>query len=505
MSSKDHGQGGASPLRQLCPHRSHKRKKRTISTEAATYTRQHLHRACKLVLEDTGECFFRMQKELNEMLKPRRKRLPKLPPEIWIKIFGYITQYRQYPFMLNGPLVCKYWYDLCRDPSLWTYVRVPYGGCYWNKRTDPFLMWMAKNRLAPCKEIDLTGWDITTLAVHELAKNCPRLEVVNLSYCTKVNKDIVEYLTRHCPNITTLDLSHTSNDLVSISSMTGIVERYNSQLLSLNLSGNLMHGFHWLINAICEQCPNLEVLSVYYCRVDVLALDVERLQSSLLQLRSLNLGYLLATSVNIEEKPSYLSPGFKSLEDLCIAVGPPCDFRKPLPVNDNFIERMVLASRQLKSLDVRGAERYSIQTLLKLPCPDLEKLVLGIRVIDDPRGLPHLVKQWRHSLTELVLSYSSFCMCDVTCAVNCLVSSENRVLHRIELENMDVEMPLIRAICDNCPNLKTVNLQKCFLLPKKLRRLFFNKTRIDNFRYLVSYFCKQMNINRGGCVHCHCH
>ncbi|CAL1545591.1 unnamed protein product, partial [Lymnaea stagnalis] len=101
--------------------------------------------------------------------------------------------------------------------------------------------------------------------------------------------------------------------------MTTIIEHFNSQLLSLNLSGNLMHGFYRVIDAICENCSNLEMLAINYCRADVLTLDIERLQRSLPALKTLNMGYILSSNINIEEKPSYLSPGFQSLEDLSIA------------------------------------------------------------------------------------------------------------------------------------------------------------------------------------------
>lgn len=65
-----------------------------------------------------------------------------------------------------------------------------------------------------------------------------------------------------------------------------------------------------------------------------------------------------------------------------------------------YVCRMVMSSRQLKSLDLRGSEHFSVQTLLKLPCPDLEKLMMGIRVIDDPRGLVELLKQVGQSCPE---------------------------------------------------------------------------------------------------------
>ncbi|CAL1545589.1 unnamed protein product, partial [Lymnaea stagnalis] len=94
---------------------------------------------------------------------------------------------------------------------------------------------------------------------------------------------------------------------------------------------------------------------------------------------------------------------------------------------------------------------------------------MGIRVIDDPRGLAELMKQWRHSLVEIVLSYSSFSLEDLTEAMTCLIQEENLVLERIELENLAVELPLIKTISWNCPNLRTINLQKCLSLPKKLR------------------------------------
>ncbi|CAG5122358.1 unnamed protein product, partial [Candidula unifasciata] len=230
-----------------------KRRKQDQSDDFSilSYSRSHLHRRCKLVIQDTGRCFFDIQRELSKSLQPRRSVLPKLPPEIWIKIFSYITSGRQYPFMIRAPLVCKQWYNLCLSPCLWTTVRVPYGGYYWMSRTDDFLIWLAKHRLAPCKEIDLTGWDITSRGIKVLTENCPKLQVINVSYCTKLSKDVAAYFTANCPYITTLDFSHTCNDLVSVIPMTMIIECYNAQLLSLNLSGNLMHGFHRVIDAIC--------------------------------------------------------------------------------------------------------------------------------------------------------------------------------------------------------------------------------------------------------------
>lgn len=81
-----------------------KRKKDVSCTDSSSvtcYTRAHLHRKCKLVIKDTGQCLFAIQRELNVTRQPRRSTLPKLPPEIWLKIFSYITSERQYPFMIR--------------------------------------------------------------------------------------------------------------------------------------------------------------------------------------------------------------------------------------------------------------------------------------------------------------------------------------------------------------------------------------------------------------------
>lgn len=65
------------------------------------YSRGHLHRNCKLVIQDTGESLFAIERQLNVSHRTKRAQLPKLPPEIWIKIFSYIIAERQYPFMIR--------------------------------------------------------------------------------------------------------------------------------------------------------------------------------------------------------------------------------------------------------------------------------------------------------------------------------------------------------------------------------------------------------------------
>ena len=62
-------------------------------------------------------------------------------------------------------------------------------------------------------------------------------------------------------------------------------------------------------------------------------------------------------------------------------------------IDSNFkSRRMIMKSGQLKSIDLRGVQDYSVATLAYLPCPDIEKITLGIGLINEPRGLPELVK-----------------------------------------------------------------------------------------------------------------
>ena len=108
MAANERNGPSTSRRRNNDTSKSKKKKNRKAKhvKEKSSYRRQHLHRACKLVIEDTGQCLFQIQSDINKIERPTNKikktiepSLPRLPPEIWIKIFSYITSYRQYPFM----------------------------------------------------------------------------------------------------------------------------------------------------------------------------------------------------------------------------------------------------------------------------------------------------------------------------------------------------------------------------------------------------------------------
>ncbi|XP_070176197.1 F-box/LRR-repeat protein 6-like isoform X2 [Littorina saxatilis] len=329
--------------------------------------------------------------------------VPHLPPELWLKIFKYYVDAEgPLPFLCRAAKGCRCWAELAAHPSLWQKVDLSYG---WLKSTDDTLKWLAHNRLSQCREVSVSGWkNLTNDAFKVLCEKCPQLEVVNLSHCGKLTSIAVSALVSNRLKLRELDLSFMPADAVSAQSLKQVATKCGAALTSLVLAGNSLVGFNLVLNAIMDNCPNLETLDLCNCRfsTDFLILNVERLQASCPSLRILRLANCKVRPNQVSQNVQAQATGFVNLHQLSCAMPVSDSPTIGNGVPDNLLARLLHKAERIQLLDLRGCTNFNPDTLLAAPALNVEQLYLSQSSVSRYSAtLRPLLMMWRHSLKVL--------------------------------------------------------------------------------------------------------
>lgn len=121
-----------------------------------------------------------------------------LPREVILNIFSFFSVVE---LNLHVIPVCKRWYDIGHDPSLWKeldFSRL-------NEIPSTSLCRIIF-RASSLKKLNLMGrLDLTTAEVAVFSQYIPLLESLNIGFCSGVNKTVIEYFLRNCPRLTKLN------------------------------------------------------------------------------------------------------------------------------------------------------------------------------------------------------------------------------------------------------------------------------------------------------------
>ncbi|KAL1214645.1 F-box protein SKIP19 [Cardamine amara subsp. amara] len=219
-----------------------------------------------------------------------------LPPELTSSILHRLGAIEM---LENAQKVCRSWRRVCKDPSMWRKIDMHYlGAMYydleimcrhaidrsqgglveidvWEFGTDELLNYIAdsssnlrKLKLAMCYPLTDEGF---TEAVVKL----PLLEDLELSYCS-LSGESLKVLGKSCPNLKTLKVNskgcrqpqnETNDNALAIAETM-------PRLCHLQLFGNGLSDTG--LNAILDNCPNLEHLDLRQCFNVKLVGDLEK-------------------------------------------------------------------------------------------------------------------------------------------------------------------------------------------------------------------------------------
>uniref|UniRef100_A0A1B6CKE6 F-box domain-containing protein n=1 Tax=Clastoptera arizonana TaxID=38151 RepID=A0A1B6CKE6_9HEMI len=416
----------------------------------------------------------------------------KIPEHVLYNIFYMVTKMEGcVPFLVRMSRVCQFWRQVAVTPSLWYHVDL---GSTWGRdraKNDLKFQWLCENRFAEVQELNLSGWSFTGIptVLDKLANSCTKLQGLGLAGLQGLSSENIKFLITNCQLLQRLDLSSINPELnnprsaVSMASLVNLAQTMGERLTHLILSNNKLAGVPQVISAIASHCPNLEVLDLANVRTvaqTTAYLHIENLQAGCSSLRVLRITNSQLALSPIPLKEQAVSQGFPNLEELSVA-GVLDGFTSQPFIDDEALQRIIKSSHKLRLLDVRGCNKVSDSSLVRIPAWDLEHIFLSgcyvTRVNDS--GLELIVQKWSHSLMEVDLAWST-ATGPLDAAVQALADQkENSPLKILNLCGSSVSLEPVRNILLNCPQLYSLNLSSCRALPRGMKRLYEGEPLVE--------------------------
>jgi F-box/leucine-rich repeat protein 6 len=195
--------------------------------------------------------------------------------------------------------VCSLWREVALDTKLWrsidlsTYFKE-------KNRTELRLKWFIENRMIDSEDVNISNWKVTNTMVVliKLLESCPGMKSISLCGWRALTADDLNYLAENFPRLGRLDLSsinteiNTSKTAVGLLSLVNAIEKFNERLNHLNLSDNRLSGIPQITQTLTKHCPNLTVLdlsNVKTVAVSHAMLHVEKLQDGCQKLKVLRI------------------------------------------------------------------------------------------------------------------------------------------------------------------------------------------------------------------------
>ncbi|RZF32658.1 hypothetical protein LSTR_LSTR004086 [Laodelphax striatellus] len=403
-----------------------------------------------------------------------------LPKPVLCKIFQLVARNEGcIPFLVRMTKVCRLWREVAETPKLWRHVDLASTWVRDPAKNDLNFCWLCENRLSHVQDLNLGGWSFVGIprVLDKMATTCAELQSLGLSGWQGLNAEHMRFLAQSCPRLQRLDISsinpvHNSNkaSAVSTTSLTGLAELMGERLTHLIISNNKLSGVPQIISALATHCPNLQVLdmsNVMTVSQSAGALHVEKLQEGCPLLRVLRItnSQLALAPVSLNEQA--LSQGFPLLEELSVAGVLDGLVSQPL-IDDESLQRILKHSHKLRLLDVRGCNKVSDSSLVRIPAWDLEHLFLSGCYVTrlNGSGLELIAQKWGHSLVEMDLAWSTATEA-LDAAVMALAEHGTKVLN---LCGSSVSLDPVKAVLERCPLLVSLNLSSCRALPRGMKR-----------------------------------
>lgn len=416
-----------------------------------------------------------------------------IPEEILYKIFYMVTKTEGcIPFLVRVSKVCRLWRSVAETPTLWhhidlasTWVRDP-------AKNDLNFRWLCENRLTSVQDLNLGGWSFAGIpaVLDKMATTCSELQGLSLSGWQGLSSDHVRFIATACPHLERLDISainpvHNSNksSAVSTASLICLAQLMGKRLTHLIISNNKLSGVPQIISAISTNCPNLQVLDMSNVRTvsqSAGTLHIEKLQEGCPHLRVLRItnSQLALASTSLKEQAA--SQGFPSLEELSVAGVLDGLVSQPF-IDDESLQRILKESHKLKLLDVRGCNKISDSSLVRIPAWDLEHLFLSGCYVTrvNGSGLELIAQKWGHSLVEMDLAWSTATEA-LDAAVMALAEHGNKSQLRVlNLCGSSVSLDPVKAVLERCPLLMSLNLSSCRALPRGMKRSYEGSSLVE--------------------------
>ncbi|XP_069077207.1 F-box/LRR-repeat protein 6 [Pleurodeles waltl] len=409
-----------------------------------------------------------------------------LPVEILVRIFHFLVgPDGAVPSLCRVSRVCRLWQGAAGNPILWQKVSMSLCWTIPQKKLQEqnqrkalaTVQWLAENRFSLLQDFALHHWkNHVPQVVQILAQSCRHLTSLKLSHCTGITTECLTTLAKECPKLESLNLQNSQADSAAVVSCLDVLG-LRMRCLWLTYGSRLNSIFAKLSSGCCSELRFLEVTTEIKQGTDYLDLSIEALQAGCPKLQVLRLLNVIwsprSRSRNI---PSDL--GFPELEELSLATS---SFSF---IGDDECLRILQTSTKLRVLDLRGCYRVSPNSLQQLPCPDLENLYMGLfcspSVCLAKEGSHLIAWKWPHSLRELDLMGQGFSEEDLELAIATLASDGNiPVLRSLNLASTKITLKSVRDVILSCPLLTYLNLTSCRCLPRGMKRAYSGQQDIQ--------------------------
>ncbi|KAL4219528.1 F-box/LRR-repeat protein 6 [Mactra antiquata] len=407
--------------------------------------------------------------------------VPMLPPEIWEKIFMIIVKKEgAIPFLLRAERVCQMWKEICTLPHLWHTVDMSYG---WIKSSEAKFKAFCRNRLSQCKDLNVSGCVFmkNAWAVDAIVKFCPNLRTINLSHCKKLPNGSVEKIVTGCKYLEDIDLNSTTTDAVSTQTLNLIADKCRSNLKRIVICNNMVKSINIFLTSLTWKCPNLEYLDVSNVKFTSgwLALDLLNFQRRCPKLKRLYLSNVVTQARFDTGREQALAefPGFTNLEELSMA-------HQESYLSCETLRRILKNATKLTLLDLRGCTAEQIVCVLKtIDCPNLQHLYLSKSDAATCQCLCDIMKKWRHSLTDLDLSWNNYSRNVLESALTSLCEGEGDCnIQSLNLSGTRVDMEHLRKVLHSLTQLETLDLSSCRDLDRGCKRIYKTHQEIQQLR-----------------------
>ncbi|XP_062870917.1 F-box/LRR-repeat protein 6 [Trichomycterus rosablanca] len=404
----------------------------------------------------------------------------RLPVEVLVKIFELIVfQDGAVPFLCRVGRVCRLWNAAASSPSLWRSVSI--GFCWiepgksqlpgTEQKIRKTVDWLAQNRFSQLRDFKLCHWKKQVdYVVQTVAKSCPSLKSLELSYCTGVTKEAFQNLGTACQSLESINVQHTE---FQDDGLLSFVETCGNQLKRIfytrsTKSDKLLNMFY---RGCCPELRVLEINTKLDSGFCPLPICMQALQLGCPKLQILRLMNVNPVPKMIRNTPSS-TPGFPMLEELCIASS------SHSFMTDHDLLNILHGSPCLRVLDLRGCSRITATGLYALPCQDLECLYWGLyfnssSMVVSNKGIHMLTQKWSQTLRELDLTNQTFSEEDMEIAIGHLAYGPGAVSFRsLNLSGTKITSSALRLLVAQASNLEYLNLSSCRYLPRGLKRVY---------------------------------
>ncbi|XP_022672527.1 F-box/LRR-repeat protein 6-like [Varroa destructor] len=395
-----------------------------------------------------------------------------IPREVLLKIFRHgVEKFGVLPFLITVREVCPEWRAVAEDVSLWEKVDMSIV-----KVTEAQLTrWASSGMLKRVRELNLSnfGPKISHGTITNVINNCPRLEVLNLSYNNKLSMETMEYIVNKCDRLRGLDISGTTKNRGASTCSTcapnvlkSLIIKRGENLVQLCLAENAVASLNSILNLIPSYLSRLQILDLSNITMTCcMIFPLERIQETCSDLRVLRLAN---TQVRLAATPpaeQARSPGFPLLEELSIA--------NLFDLGDSALERILKASEKLTLLDVRNCKGLSVSGLIKIPAWDLTQLYLANCDAATNPNVELIMNKWAHSLKVIDVSWVSHDTA-INAALRALAthSETPSSVYDLDLKGSSVSFSTLKIVLDRCQRLRKLNLTSCRSLPRGIKRVF---------------------------------